>query len=320
MKKILIVLICAVVSVTLISAQEVSEKKEIAVFSLSHVDWSVPSGALSLVDQQVTGTFTDIGRFDVRGLDLRLEADDVSGFIELIRDVKEANMQIDEKYRLGEETFTEADFERLTGSFLIVIPSLTFYDSYVEDTDDGPEWEVSLQTSFSIIKVQDSSTLAQFSIDTYGSGKTQKEATQNAASAISSQLDYELRTIEEFKLKTGIIEVMPGGRVILELGSDMGLQKGDEFSIVNSRLLDSGHTVSDITGLLVISDVKNDLSYGQVVYNDQNVLPGDQLAEIPRAGADVSLYLRGFLDTEDTSAPISGGSIGLKSVLCQGFF
>ena len=51
------------------------------------------------------------------------------------------------------------------------------YYAKVEDTDDGVNWEVELQTAFSLIKVENSSTIAQFSIDTYGSGETQQEAT-----------------------------------------------------------------------------------------------------------------------------------------------
>ena len=316
MKKYLQVLLLFFLITAAVSAQDVSEKQEIAVFALSYSDWSIPSGALSMVDQQLIEAITGLGRFSVKGLDFRLNSSDVSDFIETIRSVNESNLVIDDKYRLGEETFTEADFQRLTGSFIIVIPSLTYYDSVVSDTGDGAEWEVELQTSFSFLKVATSETIAQFSIETFGDGETQQRATMEAAEAISTQLEYELRSIEEFQLKTGILEVMPGGNIIIELGSDMGLAKGDEFSIVDSSVLASGHVVKENTGLIVISDVKDEISYARVIYSRGGAVPGDQLAEIPRVGTDVSAYGRVFI----SEGALDGGTAGIKSVMARGFY
>jgi len=321
MKKHLILLLLAVVLISTVSAQEVSEKQEIAVFSLSYSDWTIPSGALGIVDQQIIEVLTNLGRFQIKGLEFRLRADDVLDFIDMIKDVNESNMVIDEKYRFGEAVFTEADFEELVASFIIVVPALTFYDSIVETTGDGAVWEVELQTAFTFIHVKDSTTLAQFSIDTFGTGETQREATLDAAKAISGQLDYELRSIEEFQLKSGIIEVLPGSRVIIELGEGMGLAKGDEFSIMQTKTLNSGHTIKESTGLLVISDVKQDVSYGRVLYSDGRVNPGDQLAEVPRMGIDVSAYgTMLFNIPEDGPISLDGGLVGVKSVFARGFY
>ncbi|MBI9107631.1 MAG: hypothetical protein JEZ04_12865 [Spirochaetales bacterium] len=316
MKKVLLFLICTIVSISALSAQDVPEKKEIAIFPLSYSNWLIPSGALSLVDQQVIRVFTNLGRFKVKGLDRRLGSDDVSEFILKIQEINESNMAADEKYRLGTETFTQADFMALTKFSLIVVPSLSFYDSVVVDSDDRAEWEVELQTAFSIIRVKDSSLAAQFTIGTYGSGETLEEAARNAADAVSAQLDFELRCIEEFQLKSGILEVMSGGRVILELGSNMGLVVGDEFQLVTSRVLSSGGTVKDKNGLLVVTDVRQELSYALVVYSDEPVYSGDQLSEVPRLGCDVSVYAHGFFDLTG----LSGGTVGVRSVLSRGFW
>lgn len=318
MKKILIFLLCAIVLISALSAQEVSEVQEIAAFSLSYSDWSIPSGALGIVDQQIIEVLTNLGRFNVRGLEFRLKAEDVIEFIGMVKDVNESNMVIDEKYRLGEAVFTEADFEELVGSFIIVIPSITYYDSIVEDTGNGALWEVELQTSFTFVLVKDSTTLAQFSIHTFGSGETQKSATLDAAEAISGQLEYELKNIEEFQLKSGILEVLPRRRVIIELGEDMGLAKGDEFSIVQSRTLESGHVIQDRTGLLVISEVKKDVSFGRILYNDGAASPGDQLTEVPRMGTDISVYGNVLFDIDEFN--LSGGFVGVKSVLARGVY
>lgn len=312
MKKNLLLFLCVVLFVTAAAAQEISEKKEIAVFSLSYSDWSIPTGALEMVDQQVITVLANLGRFDVKGLEFRLDADDVTGFIDKVKDLNESNMVVEDKFRLGEATFTEADFQELVASFIIVIPSLTYYDSLYSDE----AWEVELQTAFSFILVKDSTTIAQFSIDTYGSGETQQDATREAAEAITSQLEFELRSIDEFKLKSGIIEVLSGGNVIIELGSGMGLKKGDEFSILGTTILASGHMIQDNTGLIVISDVKQDVSYGRVLYSDPSLVPGTQLAEVPRMGSDVSVYGRMFMSKDG----ITGGSAGLKAVIARGFY
>ena len=316
MKKYLLLVICAVMILSVVSAQDVSEKKEIAVFSLSYSDWSIPSGALGMVDQQIIEVILNLGRFNVKGLDLRLKASDVSAFIQMIKEANESNLVLDEKFRLGEETFTEADFMELTGSFIIVIPSLTYYESIVKDSADGAEWEVELQTALSFIKVSDSTAIAQFSIDTYGSGETQQEATLNAAEAIAPQLEYELRKIDEFQLKTGVLEILPGGNVIIELGSNMGISVGDEFSIIRSSMLSSGHIMTEKTGLMVVSNVKKEVSYAYVIYSEGGAVPGDQLAEVPRFGSDLSAYGHMFFDAEG----ISGGTVGVKSVLARGFY
>jgi hypothetical protein len=264
------------------------------------------------VDQQVVAVLANLGRFDVKGLELRLEAGDVSGFIEMVKNLNESNLVVEDKFRLGQETFTEADFQALVASFIIVIPSLTYYNSLYSDET----WEVELQTAFSFILVKDSTTIAQFSINTYGSGETQQEATRYAAESIASQLEFELRSIEEFKLKSGIVEVLRGGNVIIELGSGMGIKKGDEFSIIRNNVLSSGHTIQENTGLVVISDVKRDISYGHVLYSKSRLEPGAQLSEIPRMGTDFSFYGRAFIDNDG----ITGGTFGLKAVVARGFY
>lgn len=316
MKRYLLCALLVIIFPVVVSSQDISERQEVAVFSLSYSDWSIPSGALGMVDQQIVEVITNLGRFNVKGLDLRLGASDVSEFTGMIKRLNESNLVIDEKYRLGEETFTEADFKRLTESFIIVVPSLTYYDSVVSDSGNGAVWEVELQTAFSFIKVADSRTIAQFSIDTYGTGETQQEATHDAAGAVSTQLDYELRSIEEFRLKSGILEVMAGNNVIIELGSNLGLARGDEFNIVNTRMLPSGHTVQDKTGLVIVTEVKQEISYAKVLYSGGGAVPGDQLAEIPRMGTDMSVYARAFIG----EGSLNGGTAGIKTVAARGFY
>jgi hypothetical protein len=300
MKRILLSFFCAVLVVSASYCQEISEKKELKVFSLSYSDWNVPSDVRVMVDARITGVFSGLGLFDVKGVDLRLDAGRGSEFIDKLKAVNESDSAVDEKYLL-----------ELKKSNLIVIPSLSFYDSIGDE--GGGEWEVELQTLFIVINVQNLTTIAEFTIGTFGSGENESEALLEASEAISVQLKFELRNIEEFQLKTGIIEVIGDSRVIIELGRSMGLNVGDEFSIISFRDASARRAEQDKTGLLVVTDVEKEISYALVLYNNGQVAPGDQLREIPKYGVDFSGYGHGFID----ATGISGGTIGIKAILSR---
>ncbi|HKK65046.1 MAG TPA: hypothetical protein VJ967_04260, partial [Clostridia bacterium] len=144
-----VVLLIGLLGVMPAGAQEVSEKKDIAVFNLSYSDYSIPSGALGLVDQSIQNVFIDLGRFNVLGMKYRLNSNEIDEFISKIKELKQENVEIPEAVRLGEETFTEADFNKLVGSFIVVVPVVSYYNVYQE----GDDYEAELQTSFTFIKV-----------------------------------------------------------------------------------------------------------------------------------------------------------------------
>ena len=89
----LVMVLCALAST---GAQEVSEKKDIAVFNLSYSDYSIPSGALGLVDQSIQNVFIDLGRFNIIGMKYRLESNDIDDFINKIQELKEQNVEVPE--------------------------------------------------------------------------------------------------------------------------------------------------------------------------------------------------------------------------------
>ena len=309
MKKVLLFLFWAAMIISAAGAQDVSETKEIAVFSLSSSSWNLPAGSLDLVDGQVADVFARFGHFEISRWDFRLESGMVPDFTARIQGINETDMA-------GDETFADIDFSALTSSFLIVIPSLEFYDSIAADYDDGTEWEVELHALFSIINLNDVEEISQFSVNTFGSGETQEDAVQNAADAISSQLEFELRSLDAFQLESGILEVMGGGKVILGLGRLQGLSSGDEFSIVDYSIISTEQEGPAKTGLIIVTNVQEELSYARIVYSNEQVSSGDQLVEIPRFGGDFSVYAHGFID----STGLSGGTLGLRAVLTRGFF
>ena len=286
--KVLISLFLVICAAGSLFSQNVSEKKEIAVFALAYSGWDIPSGVLGAVDDAVKEVFVNLGRFEVIGMTYRLEEGEVTAFIDKIKSVKEENLEIPEGVRLGEETFTESDFNRLTGSFIVVIPTVSFYRVDYDDDDDVYEAEV--QASFTFINVEEYKTIAQFSVDAIGSGDSSMEAAKDAVDFIPVQLAYEIKNVDEFQLKTGLLEIK-GRRVLLELGKNMGIKVGDEFSLVNPRVLPTGHIVSEEIGLIEVTEVLDSVSYGRIVYSNPKPVVGDQLEEIPRFGFETEAYI-----------------------------
>jgi hypothetical protein len=274
-------------AVTAVFPQVVSERKELAVFRLSYYRWDIPNAVLGGIDEEIRSVFINLGRFDVVGLTQRLEEGDVNEFIDKIKQYKEQQVEIPEEVQMGQAFFTRADFDRLVGSFIVVMPSVA---NYVVTRLGAKNYQANIKTSFTFINVEEGRTFAQAFVDTEGKEETAELAIKEALDKIPMQLTYEVRKIPAFQIKTGILEVR-GSEVILELGRDLGLKVGDEFVIVSSRILESGKTLSQENGLLVIKEVSDEVSVGKVIYARPQPQIGDQLQEIPRLGLDTSPYV-----------------------------
>jgi hypothetical protein len=281
----LLLLVLAVAPLAI--AQQVSQKKDIAVFKLSYYQWDIPDSVLGGIDEEIRGVFVNIGRFTVLGMTQRLEPGDLSQFIDRIKAFKEVRAEMPEAVQMGREFFTQSDFERLVGSFIVVVPSVA---SYVLEVKDDGDFHVALKTSFSFINVEQGTTFAQAFVETEGTEDSPQGAARSALDGIAMLLTYEIRKIPEFQLKTGVLEVH-GGEVILELGRDMGIKVGDEFVLVASRVLDSGKTLTTENGLLVIREVSDEVSVGKVLYARPEPQEGDQLREFPLLGVEATPYL-----------------------------
>lgn len=307
-------LLLVLVALSSAGAQEISEKKDIAVFNLSYSDYSIPSGALGLVDQSIQNVFIDLGRFNVIGMKYRLESNDIDEFIDKVKELKQENVEIPEEVRLGEETFTEADFNRLVGSFIVVVPVMSYYNVYQE----GGDYEAEIQTSFTFIKVDTAETFASFQIDTSASGENSRKAVKSAVDMIPIQLQYELRSIPEFQLKTAIVDVV-GNEYIMEFGSNMGVQVGDEYAVTRDQVLPSGHTRTEEIGLFVIKNVSEQVSTAKRIYSSEKTGIGDQMVEIPRLGFNGSLYAHVLQDNAPEGVD-NRFVIGLQATGTRGFY
>ncbi|MCF7929088.1 MAG: hypothetical protein K9L68_09570 [Spirochaetales bacterium] len=316
---VVLVLLVFLLAGTMLSAQKVSEKKEIAVFDLSYYDWNIPSGALGAIDQQIQSVFINIGRFEVIGLNYRLGESDVNEFVRKIKQYKERQVEIPEEVRLGQEVFTEQDFNRLVGSFIVVIPSVSFFN--VAKLEDG-EYQATIQTSFQFVNVEESKTFDQFFVETTGTDDNARNAVKNAVDGIPGMLTYKIRSMPEFQINTGIIEVR-GGEVFLELGRNMGIMKGDEYSVLGSQVMKSGQVYEGEAGLILIKDVQKEFSVGTVLYSDNLLEVGDQLREVPRLGVEFVPYLDVMLSVNDKGGEedfVPLFSPGFRMTASRGFY
>ena len=302
-------------SVSFLTAQEVSEKKEIAVFNLSYYDFEIPNKVLGSIDEEIRNVFVNLGRFDVIGMTYRLSGGDVNEFIDKIKLYKEENVEIPEQVQMGHEFFTEADFNRLIGSFIVVIPSVSYFKvENVAEEGKEPDYKALLKTSFSFINVVETKTFAQFILETKGENKDSDTALQKAIENIPANLTFEIKKIPEFQLKTGVLEVS-GDDIVMEFGADMGVNLGDEYAVISTRVLKSGKTYTSEKGLLVVKEVSEEVSVAQILYVDGQIQSGDQLREVPRFGFDTTPYLHILIGLEDFRAVV-----GARQSTSLGFY
>src|SRR4030042_770386 len=314
-RRVVALLLVVLAGAPLAIAQQVSQKKDIAVFKLSYYQWDIPDSVLGGIDEEIRGVFVNIGRFNVLGMTQRLEPGDLSEFIDRIKAFKEVRAERPEAVQMGREFFTQSDFERLVGSFIVVAPSVA---SYVLEVKDDGDFHVALKTSFSFINVEQGTTFAQAFVETEGTEDSPQGAARSALDGIAMLLTYEIRKIPEFQLKTGVLEVH-GGEVILELGRDMGIKVGDEFVLVASRGLDSGKTLTTENGLLVIKEGSDEVSVGKVLYARPRPQEGDQLREFPLLGVETTPYLHVASGLLYDPGKITG-LIGFKQSISRGFY
>lgn len=287
----------------------VSTKQDIAVFALGYYGWFIPSQALGTIDLKIQEVFSKIGRFNVFGAAQRFSAGGVQQFIDALRQAKQANFVLPEKYQFGEAFLTKAEFERMTGSFIVVAPVVTNYALYW-DSKAG-SWNCNITTGITFIDVaHDAKVLSVESIDTSGSDKTNpNNAVMSAINLIPSQLEYRIRTIAEFQINTRVLEAK-GSTVKIQLGTNMGLKKGDEYAVIQKQSV-GGIEDSREVGLIMITDVSQQISTGKVLYTSGALDANTQLKEIARQGVDLDLY---FHSSGGESLP------GLRMTASRGYF
>ncbi|RKX86451.1 MAG: hypothetical protein DRP57_01480 [Spirochaetes bacterium] len=312
-KKVCFVLPLMLISLTAIFGESVYKKKEIAVFRLSYYQWSIPNRVLGNIDDEINAVFTDLGRFNVIGMTYRLDENDVNTFIDSIKKYKEENVEIPEKVQMGKEYFTKADMNRLISSFIVVIPSVSYFNlERIRGVTSG-KYKAVIKTSFTFVDVEKVRTISVVSIETTGYDDNPNTAVKEAVNDIAARLVFEIRKIPDFQLRSGVLEVR-GGDVIIEFGKDMGVRIGDEYSVTRARILKSGKSYTEEKALLIVKEVNDEVSVAKVIYTKGKIEEGDPVKEIPRLGLDTTPYFH---------AAVSDGiyaQVGVRQSITRGFY
>ncbi len=307
------VLILAV-AIPAFSQVQVSEKKEIAIFSLGYYGFDIPRETLGTIDIDIQRVFLDLGRFTIFGMEKRFSTGDVDEFINILKKLKESTFVLPEKYQFGEAFLTEADFNKLVGAFIIAVPVVTSYNSqYVDDK----EWKTDIKTNVSFINVADGTMIGIANVETQGTSReTQYKSVQDAIGGIPMQLQFEVRKISQFQNVTRVLASGIGG-VDIQLGSNMGIKKGDEYAVIESDTVE-GFVDEREVGLILIKDVGTTRSKGTILYSGIPVQKDVQLREIPRLGADLAVYGHTYTFFDPFMDPTV--VVGARAEMTRGFY
>ncbi|MDA8409567.1 MAG: hypothetical protein M0001_04145 [Treponema sp.] len=311
-------------------APTVSTKQDMAIFALGVSGFSIPADVVSRVDLGIQKVFVDLGRFNVIGYQQRLSAADLGAFEDAIKKSKESSVVVPDKYQFGEALLTQAEWNRLVGAFIVAVPVVSSFDAgYAQKSF---RWESNITVDVTFLDVASGGTVSgQAHVVSSGSSKSsEREAISNALNGISMQLTYEIRKIPTFQIQSRVLEVS-WGTVKLQLGRNMGIQKGDEYAVVQKSTVE-GFRDDRETGLVVIKDVGAEVSTGRIVYNQGPVTKDSQLSEIPRLGIEATPFFHVLSGTQLTvlnpNGSIMGGGgttgsnymLGMRAVLSRGVY
>lgn len=324
MRKVIAALLLAALALAPLAAQpKVSEKQEVAIFAMGYYGFNIPREALGSIDLEIQKVFLDLGRFTVIGYAQRFSSTDVQAFVDILKKAKETNFVLPEKYQFGEAFLTAADFEKLLGAFQVAIPVVVSFDSRYDTKNN--RWETNIKTSVSFVDAGTGTLTGIADVQTSGTDKSSQLASiQGAIGAIPMELQYKIRSIPAFTLNTRVLAAS-GKEIKLQLGTNMGIKKGDEYSIIVASQV-AGFRDEREQGLVLIKDVGPEVSTGLVLYSSVKPGPDTQLKEIPRRGVDAAPYLhlaQGSLLRVIGDEPEEDGTniiVGLRMPLSRGFF
>lgn len=167
--------------------------------------------------------------------------------------------------------------------------------------------------------------LGQFTISTNGSNRSETEAVRSAINSIPAELSSRAQQMSAFRVKIGILE-FSGGDVVIESGRNRGVKPGDEFAVITPKIV-AGHEEDEVSGLLLVKEVRAEYSLAHPLYVDRKFHVGDQLREIPRFGLEATFYgdavfgYRDFAPARLTTFPLFGLRFtvtrGLQRCVCR---
>ncbi len=284
---------------SLLFSAEVSERRDLAIFGLTYYSYNIPDGVLGYVDSSINHVFVNLKRFNVLGYgNYRMESRDIDDFIQRIRELQADKAKdagtYDEKF--GTVVIKGEDFDRIVGSFLIVIPSLANYTVALEETEvvSGDTiyvkeaYVVDIVIDLTFVNVREGTQEESVRVTGQGRDLDLGRAEKNAVDRAVSMLDYNIKQVEAFRIKSGVIR-RTGDVVLFELGKNIGIKPGDEYEVMTKQEIgNTGRLVELPTGLVRVKKVYPDVTEAKVVFQKEKITIGDQLVEVAMMGLQLS--------------------------------
>jgi hypothetical protein len=277
-----------------------SEKKDVAIFALGYHGWDIPLETLGSIDQGIQKAFVGLDRLNIIGVDQRLSSGGLDSFIAALKQAKEANFVMPDKYQFGEATLTGDEVNKLLGAFIVAVPVVSEFNSEYDSYKS--QWDTNIKTYVTFIDVASGGMIGVAEVESSGTDiSSQRDSISSAIDAIPIQLQFEIHKIKAFQFSTKVLAISDG-QVTLQLGKNIGIKKGDEYSIIKTE---------NEEGLVRIKDVGSEVSTGHVVYSGIPLTMDLQLKEIPRLGFDMEPY---FHTAGDIAIP------GIRAVVSRGYY
>lgn len=285
----------------LLFSAEISERQDLAIFGLTYYSYDIPDDVLGYVDSSISHVFINLKRFNVLGYgNYRIESRDIDDFIKRIRETQAAKAKeagtYDEKF--GTVVISGEDFDRIVGSFLVVLPSLSNYSAGIEQTEVKSglttyvvdSYVVDIVVDMTFVNVREGTQEESVRITGRGGDVNLDRANKKAVDSAISMLSYRIRQIDAFKIKSGVIRAR-GDTIFFELGKNIGVKPGDEYEVMTKQEIGkTGRIVELPTGLVRVKKVYPDTTEAKVVFQKEKITEGDQLIEVATIGAQLSIH------------------------------
>jgi len=306
-------------SITLFAA-ETYEKKDLAIFSFYSGIPNVPDAVVQGLENIIQATIHNLKRFNVYFYpDIYLDITYLPQFIEALKNYREENYDQGTSSEFGNLVVSYDNMKKFAGSFYIIIPNLSYFSEYSKTDDETGEttYYVEMKVSVKILNVETYQIVGDLFMEIEESSKEDiTEAESDAISQVGATLEHDIKDIEDFALKSGVIK-KEGRYVYIDLGANVGVQIGNEFLVIGKEKMNDKF-FEKIVGLVRVTEVGKDISKALILIEDQPITEGDQLKEYNRWGFDGMVY-GAVLLTGITGSTIYGGpepfSVGDSSFL-----
>ncbi len=298
----ILVLLMALFTSIMFSQAEVSQRKDVAVLP-AYSSINIPDSAYQYFDDTMMAILNSMKRFQVIGYQYRLDNNSAETFIQKVQEAKKQAALQNPQYMdadLGIAVIPAAEMQRIANSFFVFIPSISGFSVSehqikIEENKKGKitiriatEYIANVTISIKIITAGGNLMNTYYKSIESKSQSSSMDAYQQAISGALGGLEFHLRTVEEFKIKTRVLKV-DNDYVYLELGREIGVEPGYEFYIQKETKVLDQFTEKISTGLVRINTIGDKWSAASTIFGNPQV--GDQLVEAPMTGGRFNILL-----------------------------